>query len=56
MNTPPSIRFGQTQASVLLDLLRALAALLVCLEHWRNLFYVDYGQIASHRILLRSPM
>src|SRR5579875_3926660 len=55
MNTPPSIRFGQTQASVLLDLLRALAALLVCLEHWRNLFYVDYGQIASHRILFALP-
>jgi peptidoglycan/LPS O-acetylase OafA/YrhL len=55
MNTPPRIPFGQTQASVLLDLTRALAALLVCLEHWRNLLYVDYGQIASHRILFALP-
>jgi peptidoglycan/LPS O-acetylase OafA/YrhL len=55
MNTPPRIPFGQTQASVLLDLTRALAALLVCLEHWRNLLYVDYGQISSHRILFALP-
>jgi len=51
MSTPPRIPFTSTSASVLLDLVRAIAALLVCFEHWRNLLFVDYGQIASHRSL-----
>jgi peptidoglycan/LPS O-acetylase OafA/YrhL len=28
---------------------------MVCLEHWRNLLYVDYGQIAAHKRLLTVP-
>jgi peptidoglycan/LPS O-acetylase OafA/YrhL len=49
------VPFTSTNASVLLDLIRGLAALLVCLEHWRNLLYVDYGQIAVHRTLFAVP-
>jgi peptidoglycan/LPS O-acetylase OafA/YrhL len=55
MNSPPRIPFTSTSASVLLDLVRAIAALLVCLEHWRNLLYVNYGQIAGHRALFAVP-
>lgn len=55
MNLPSRIPFTRTTASVLLDLMRAIAALLVCLEHWRNLLYVDYHQIASHRALFAVP-
>lgn len=55
MNSSPRIPFTGTSASVLLDLVRAIAALLVCLEHWRNLLYVDYRQIAAHRSLFAVP-
>ncbi len=55
MSSPPRIPFTSTSASVQLDLVRAVAALLVCLEHWRNLLYVDYPQIAAHRSLLAVP-
>jgi len=55
MNSPARIPFTSTNASVLLDLVRAGAALLVCLEHWRNLLYVDYRQIAAHRTLFAVP-
>jgi peptidoglycan/LPS O-acetylase OafA/YrhL len=55
MNSSPRIPFSGTSASVLLDLVRAIAALLVCLEHWRNLLYVGYRQIAMHRSLLAVP-
>lgn len=46
-----AVSFGETRASVYLDLLRALAALLVLLEHWRNLLFCDYRQLPSHRLL-----
>ena len=49
MNSNPRIPFTKTNASVLLDLTRGISALLVCLEHWRNLLYVDYRSIESHR-------
>jgi peptidoglycan/LPS O-acetylase OafA/YrhL len=50
MKTAAKLPFSETAASVLLDAVRALAALVVCLEHWRNLFFVDYPQIHSaHR-------
>jgi peptidoglycan/LPS O-acetylase OafA/YrhL len=55
MNSSSRIPFTSTSASVLLDLVRAIAALLVCLEHWRNLLYVNYGQIAAHRSLFAVP-
>jgi peptidoglycan/LPS O-acetylase OafA/YrhL len=44
--TPP---FQSTVASVLLDALRGIAALLVCAGHWRYLLFVDYPQIPLHR-------
>jgi peptidoglycan/LPS O-acetylase OafA/YrhL len=48
-------RFDQTQASVLLDGVRGAAAVSVLLEHWRNIFFVDYPQIDSHRWLFAAP-
>jgi peptidoglycan/LPS O-acetylase OafA/YrhL len=47
--------FKDTTASVLLDLLRGLAALLVLLEHWRNLLFIDYPQLTAHKLILILP-
>jgi peptidoglycan/LPS O-acetylase OafA/YrhL len=47
--------FKDTTASVLLDLLRGLAALLVLFEHWRNLLFIDYPQLIAHRWALILP-
>jgi peptidoglycan/LPS O-acetylase OafA/YrhL len=49
MKSAPHIPFTSTTASVSLDLMRGVAALIVCLGHWRNLLYVDYPQIDTHR-------
>ena len=49
------VDFIKSKASVLLDLVRGLAALLVMTEHWRNIFFVDYFQIAQHRTLFALP-
>ena len=38
-----------------LDLVRALAAMAVLLDHWRNIFFVDFGQVASNRWLWVIP-
>jgi peptidoglycan/LPS O-acetylase OafA/YrhL len=51
----PPLRFVDTHASVLLDLLRGLAALLVLGEHWRNLFFIDYRDVTAHRKALLLP-
>jgi peptidoglycan/LPS O-acetylase OafA/YrhL len=40
-----SQRFGDTWASVILDLMRGLAAVMVLGDHWRNFFFVDFGEI-----------
>jgi peptidoglycan/LPS O-acetylase OafA/YrhL len=54
LSTSP--RFAETWASVLLDLLRAVAALMVLGEHWRNFFFVDFSSITlPHRWLYASP-
>jgi len=42
-------RFADTWSSVLFDLVRGLAAVVVFLGHWRNLFFVDFPQVAAHR-------
>jgi peptidoglycan/LPS O-acetylase OafA/YrhL len=55
MKSPSPIPLTNTSASVSLDLLRGFAALMVCLEHWRNLLFVDYSQIARHSALLAIP-
>ena len=46
-----TVKFGETEASVLLDLLRGLAALVVVAEHWRNTLFVDYRQLPRHKAL-----
>ena len=46
--TAHGISFPQTKASVYLDAIRALAACMVLLEHWRNLFFVDFQNISAH--------
>jgi len=50
-----TISFSQTTASVLLDLVRGLAAVLVLLSHWKILYFVDYPQIPSHKLLFALP-
>lgn len=47
--------FKDTTASVLLDLLRGLAALMVLLGHWRNLLFIDYPQLTAHKLMLLVP-
>jgi peptidoglycan/LPS O-acetylase OafA/YrhL len=49
------ISFKDTSASVLFDLIRGLAALLVFSSHWRNLVFVDYPSLAAHRFILALP-
>jgi peptidoglycan/LPS O-acetylase OafA/YrhL len=46
---------NKTNASVLLDLARGIAAVLVLLQHWRNIFFIDYPQISAHRPLFALP-
>lgn len=53
--TTEKLAFKDTTASVLLDLLRGIAALLVLLEHWRNLLFRDYPQLTAHKTLLLLP-
>jgi len=51
-----SPRFGDTWGSVLLDLMRAIAAFIVLGEHWRNFFFVDFSELpAAHRWLFALP-
>ncbi|QHS52118.1 acyltransferase [Edaphobacter sp. 12200R-103] len=50
-----TVSFPQTTASVLLDLIRGLAAILVLLSHWKILYFVDYPKIPSHRIFFAFP-
>ncbi|MBB5056179.1 peptidoglycan/LPS O-acetylase OafA/YrhL [Granulicella aggregans] len=47
--------FKDTSASVLFDLIRGLAALIVLFGHWRNLVFVDYPSVATHRLILALP-
>ena len=49
------VPFGRTSASVNLDVLRALAAALVLLSHWRALLFVDYPELHAHKLLLAAP-
>jgi peptidoglycan/LPS O-acetylase OafA/YrhL len=44
-----------TQASLLLDLVRALAAFIVFSEHWRNIFFIDFSRLPAHRTLYFLP-
>jgi peptidoglycan/LPS O-acetylase OafA/YrhL len=49
------VSFKNSEASVLLDLVRGLAALLVVGEHWRNLLFVDYRDLQQHKGLWMVP-
>jgi peptidoglycan/LPS O-acetylase OafA/YrhL len=52
MASQPRIPFTKTTASVLLDGTRAAAALLVCLSHWRMIFFVSYPLLhVPHKFL-----
>lgn len=48
------IKPGRTKASAMLDLLRGLAALMVCLGHWRNVLFIDYNQRTGHGLWARA--
>ncbi|HTD95800.1 MAG TPA: acyltransferase, partial [Edaphobacter sp.] len=48
-------RFTDSWASILFDLIRGLAAMVVLFEHSRNLFFIDYPQLTEHRSLLALP-
>lgn len=50
-----TVAFVHTEASVLLDLLRALAALLVVVDHLRNMLFVDYPQLPAPRAWAALP-
>ncbi len=48
--TKQMVRFADSRASVHFDALRGVAAFLVLLEHWRNLLFVDFTEIVTHRV------
>src|SRR5579875_1508702 len=50
-----SMRFSDSWASVLLDLVRGLAAVLVLLSHWKVMFFVDYPKIPGERWQFAVP-
>jgi len=51
---PARSRFTASTASVLLDLTRGLAALMVMTSHWRNLFFIDFHEVMHNSRLLGS--
>jgi peptidoglycan/LPS O-acetylase OafA/YrhL len=53
--TSQPVPFAKSQASVLLDLIRGLAATFVLLSHARNLLFIDYPQISVHRAWFFLP-
>jgi peptidoglycan/LPS O-acetylase OafA/YrhL len=44
--------FARSKASVALDAIRGIAALLVCLGHWRRVLFVPFRDVISHRALM----
>ena len=48
-------RFSASWASVLLDLVRGSAALLVLLGHWRNYFFVTFHELGPYRAIFAVP-
>jgi peptidoglycan/LPS O-acetylase OafA/YrhL len=49
------VSFIDTRASVQLDRLRAIAAVLVLISHWKTMFFVDYPRIPAMRALFAVP-
>jgi peptidoglycan/LPS O-acetylase OafA/YrhL len=54
-STKREVSFVNSRASVLLDLVRGIAAILVLLSHWKIMFFVDYSHISSHKIWFAIP-
>lgn len=52
--SPRSIAPLSSQASAHLNMLRGVAALVVLLGHWRNLFFLDWAEV-HHKHLLLEP-
>jgi len=50
-----ALNFKLTKASTLLDLFRGLAAVLVLVEHWRNMLFVDYSQLEHRHLFMMLP-
>jgi peptidoglycan/LPS O-acetylase OafA/YrhL len=48
------LRFSETWASVSLDLVRGLAAILVLVDHWRHLFFVDFRALGAHGLWITA--
>lgn len=46
---------GFSETWFTLDLLRGLAAILVLVDHWRNLFFVNFHEVGVHRWLFAAP-
>ena len=46
--------FSGTNASVILDAIRGLAALQVFTRHTRNMFFLDFPMVQTHRMLLAA--
>jgi peptidoglycan/LPS O-acetylase OafA/YrhL len=49
------LSFPQTNASVLLDLVRGVAALVVVLGHGRNFLFADYKELSYHPLWVSIP-
>jgi peptidoglycan/LPS O-acetylase OafA/YrhL len=49
------VSFSQSKASVSLDAMRGIAALLVCSDHCRHIFFAEFHQLTAHRSLLLIP-
>ena len=49
------LAFSRTNASVLLDLLRGVAAFLVVIGHGRGYLFADYNQVPNHSIWVSGP-
>jgi peptidoglycan/LPS O-acetylase OafA/YrhL len=49
------VSFSQSKASVSLDAMRGLAALVVCSDHCRHIFFVEYHELLSRHALFLIP-
>jgi peptidoglycan/LPS O-acetylase OafA/YrhL len=48
-HTARPVKFVHTQASLLLDVVRSLAAFIVLTEHCRNIFFVNFSQLTKFK-------
>jgi peptidoglycan/LPS O-acetylase OafA/YrhL len=46
------VPFGQSKASVSLDAMRGIAALLVCSDHCRHILFAEYHEVANRALFL----